>query len=526
MTAKIAAILIVAICFNSMSAIVSDNDGSAFVTKAEFEAMKDNFADQVENYENSIDGKIDGAIAAYLAGIKTTRKTVITNMFRNAKINDKNNLVFALWATPAQAINVEDVVAGYFVGRADGGGDGANQTSGGKYGYCQVSNVDSGSGNYKECEYLGTKKKDSSKFYNDDKKNWTSAYYFVNFPFKGENEKKDLDNWTLQEIKRKRLHMHLKANYLAFMSASYTGNIGSRFSGTVTTDYTTTLTQPGSFKHSSQGNHCHITMQPICTQVHEWSDFDKDPNFSSTNDDEKKNLFLKYNFAGEVKDSTDCYAVEYEYRDYYNSNDEERFGSKESKNIQIQDRENDGATVTSYKGAGSRNGYMQWGSNLVNPVAKHDCTFMFKYYFQKIFNLKWTKLTNSYYDSLFNEPIYKYNGIPITNMNQTGKITFALTLNNSTEDAFKYCIMDKRHENGKVPEEKKETYSGRSIDRVLAYGELSGKKNHVVNIEFDKEVIWDKDKGDYIYLKVEPSKNGQTVTADIPGNVNAEFKLY
>ena len=304
MTAKIAAILIVAICFNSMSAIVSDNDGSAFVTKAEFEAMKDNFADQVENYENSIDGKIDGAIAAYLAGIKTTRKMVITNMFINAKKNDKNNLVFALWATPAQAINVEDVVAGYFVGRADGGGDGDNATSGGKYGYCQVSNVNAGSGGYGECEYLGTTKKNSSKFYNDDKKNWTSAYYFVNFPFKGENEKKDLDNWTLQEIKRKRLHMHLKANYSAFMSASYTGNIGSRFSGTVTTDYTTTLTQPGSFKHSSQGRHCHINLEPICTQVHEWSDFDKDSNFSSTNDDNKKNQFLKYNLAGEVKDST------------------------------------------------------------------------------------------------------------------------------------------------------------------------------------------------------------------------------
>ena len=51
------------------AAIVSDNDGSAFVTKSEFEAMKNNFSSQVNQYNTSIDTKIDGAIASYLAGI-------------------------------------------------------------------------------------------------------------------------------------------------------------------------------------------------------------------------------------------------------------------------------------------------------------------------------------------------------------------------------------------------------------------------------------------------------------------------
>ena len=53
----------------SFAAIVSDNDGSAFVTKAEFEAMKKDFAEQVDNYNSSIDSKIDGAIASYLAAL-------------------------------------------------------------------------------------------------------------------------------------------------------------------------------------------------------------------------------------------------------------------------------------------------------------------------------------------------------------------------------------------------------------------------------------------------------------------------
>ena len=65
---------------NSFAAIVSDNDGSAFVTKSEFEALKKDFADQVDDYNTSIDGKIDGAIAAYLAGMKLTQKVELTSM--------------------------------------------------------------------------------------------------------------------------------------------------------------------------------------------------------------------------------------------------------------------------------------------------------------------------------------------------------------------------------------------------------------------------------------------------------------
>ena len=62
--------LIICSTFGTYSAIVSDNDGSAFVTKVEFETLKKNFANQIDNYKSSLENKIDGAIASYLAGIK------------------------------------------------------------------------------------------------------------------------------------------------------------------------------------------------------------------------------------------------------------------------------------------------------------------------------------------------------------------------------------------------------------------------------------------------------------------------
>ena len=83
---------------NSLAAIVSDNDGAAFVTKAEFESLKKNFADQIDNYNVSIDSKIDGAIASYLAGVRLSKQSVVQTGFdlegkenKKIKILGRNN---------------------------------------------------------------------------------------------------------------------------------------------------------------------------------------------------------------------------------------------------------------------------------------------------------------------------------------------------------------------------------------------------------------------------------------------------
>ncbi len=67
-------IFVLLFSINSIAAIVGDNNGAAFTTKAEFEELKENFASQLDNYNTSIDKKIDGAIAQYLAGIKLQTK--------------------------------------------------------------------------------------------------------------------------------------------------------------------------------------------------------------------------------------------------------------------------------------------------------------------------------------------------------------------------------------------------------------------------------------------------------------------
>ena len=65
----VALFLVLLLSIESFGAVVSDNDGSAFITKAEFDSLKNDFQSQIDQYNTSIDSKIDGAIASYLAGI-------------------------------------------------------------------------------------------------------------------------------------------------------------------------------------------------------------------------------------------------------------------------------------------------------------------------------------------------------------------------------------------------------------------------------------------------------------------------
>ena len=68
--------LVVLMSIESFAAAVSDNDGSAFITKAEFDSLKNNFQTQLDVYNKNIDNKIDNAIAGYLAGIKITKTPI------------------------------------------------------------------------------------------------------------------------------------------------------------------------------------------------------------------------------------------------------------------------------------------------------------------------------------------------------------------------------------------------------------------------------------------------------------------
>ena len=80
----VALVLIVAMCQTSFAA-VGANDGSAFITKAEFDAIVNTFNEQMDNYELNLISKIDGAIANYLASMETRSSAVRNIIYTDAK---------------------------------------------------------------------------------------------------------------------------------------------------------------------------------------------------------------------------------------------------------------------------------------------------------------------------------------------------------------------------------------------------------------------------------------------------------
>ena len=97
MLKKLAVVLLVVLMsIESLAATVSDSDGNAFVTKAEFEKLKYEFNVQINRYNNSIDNKIDGVISNYLNSLrlnsKIERSVISYNEDGIVSIEDKTTL--------------------------------------------------------------------------------------------------------------------------------------------------------------------------------------------------------------------------------------------------------------------------------------------------------------------------------------------------------------------------------------------------------------------------------------------------
>ena len=71
-TASLVLALTLLIVSETFTAAISDNDGAAFITKAEFDSLNTEFQNSLNQYNSGIDNKIDEAISSYISGIKTS----------------------------------------------------------------------------------------------------------------------------------------------------------------------------------------------------------------------------------------------------------------------------------------------------------------------------------------------------------------------------------------------------------------------------------------------------------------------
>ena len=65
----------------NFAAAVADNDGAAFITKAEFDSLKNTFQSELDKYNRNIDTKLEAAINAYISGVKNEKETKLENKY-------------------------------------------------------------------------------------------------------------------------------------------------------------------------------------------------------------------------------------------------------------------------------------------------------------------------------------------------------------------------------------------------------------------------------------------------------------
>lgn len=90
--------LVLLFSIESFAALVGDNDGAAFITKAEFDSLKNTFQAEIDRYNSSLDNKIDGAIAHYVAGVRVTTNQLLTNKYNSIELMTGQKLSNLKWS--------------------------------------------------------------------------------------------------------------------------------------------------------------------------------------------------------------------------------------------------------------------------------------------------------------------------------------------------------------------------------------------------------------------------------------------
>ena len=497
----LALFIIVIINFNSFSAVVSSNDGSAFITKAEFDALVNDFNSRIEDYEKSIDAKIDGAIAEYLAGLATASSYIMEDLIHVAKVNNNNNLKFIQWKIPQASKDVDDVSAGFHLMWSWGSGTNNNETLGRTYGYITVSNQEAWAGSMALRRYTD---------YTDIEANYTNSYYYAYFPFASSNEVEYISegnttDFVLKDLHRFRCHFDIMASKFVVTAAQNSVALADLDYAptTITCDFTGGLTKngPGTINgpNVSVGS---ISARPQMTITHSYS--------LTSSSDSTNNDFLNYNIARTI--SGNAHFIDYSFRNNYNNHgqvDLEIQATRPISNIADYKGQNSGTAVQALREGTT------WSSLTGKKGYGNNTSFRFKYNHQQIYNLNWPNLVNDFYSTYFNTPYYKYYGIPICKPNKmTGDITFKLKFTNTKVGdiypAFTYQINDVKFSNGDLP----------SASNVL-YNETvpQGNSSYTKEITITKDTVKDTTNGDYLYIKIQPSVENQIVSVDTEGDI-------
>ena len=453
---KLAVLLIFALSINNFAAVVSDNDGSAFVTKAEFESLKEYFATQIDSYNNSIDSKVDGAIASYLAGINMSGKEELINYTAKIKENNLDSLYFYQYPATATPWGV---------------------TSDSWYGkwslWAGVVQVYQYTGSYWQWRVGGRSSYDGPNvWYENGTRN---AFFFISTD-SNIKDKNGLNGYAIY-LSDKYIHSN-QINWKIY-AAECVEN-----ANTFPTDVTT----------------WEAALEKSPTWVY--------PNYMTSGGVFQNMAQLDVQWSYKVLNLTG--GVSDEYTTYGDEVDNSPVGKMSSNKIpdtsvwclsHVNRSLYDGEQITIYNPSCSGSGVSDpgmmlryykkasgntgWTTIIERNTGGGTFKPTYKIYNHKFYNISLDKFTNNVASNALGSPVYMYNGLPLTTIEQAGTITMKCKFHNidNPSNKVKIYVLDKKFDNESSKDEDKYTEAGTEFDHVLHHAAYDTEQSIEITLD-------------------------------------------
>ena len=189
--------LVISFSYESFAAVVSDNDGAAFITKAEFDSMKQIFQQEIDKFNINIDNKIESAIAGYLSGVKNAKETYLDSMLNKVNalaedyyLDSSSNKVKYGYRTMARTYNTPTTQkpvgakTAFFISRGDIAG--SDRTGYARFGLTNATrtgmgyvDIPSGTGARKPGIYFSFSETPEGEYYSDSSIDTYTYLFYV-----------------------------------------------------------------------------------------------------------------------------------------------------------------------------------------------------------------------------------------------------------------------------------------------------------------------------------------------------------
>lgn len=395
-------ILIMSMCFTSFAA-VGGNDGSAFITKAEFDALVNDFNEQMDKYEVSLVSKIDGAIANYLNGVSREKVSKLSSIINNVDLNDRtfwNNTNYG--DNPSNG-NTFQTSAGTFVVAS--------------YSFYRKTVTD----------YQGYVRVNSYRWDNGAPRYFTTTeaasdwkIYYRKFSKDGVDYYSPIDNGGATV---KPLHRILCMGVTVLRNNT---SVAPALPSTTAWTIDSNVTAPG----LNTTSFAVWNGQPSSTYV---------THGTELIDSSDKFPFLKFVPGGVYPSKFD--------KSWYGIIQVNRFdfdsGSQQSRSLYYDDR-------------GTR--VIKANTGSATSTSRTTDTFTYKYYTQKLYSPNVYDWINYSATELFGDVVYKINGLPLCTVEEECVINIPLNITNSTGKST-VAIMDDKFTNAAPSESQKDKYA-------------------------------------------------------------------